>query len=360
MPVNQTIWTLDDNPRPLDESSLDTESQLEDLIELKPEVIDPELMIIGRQVQTPNRGRIDLLALDATGSIVIIELKRDKTPRDVTAQALDYASWAVNIESDAILEIYTNYKNETEPNASLREAFRNKFNQELEEQNLNQNHQIIIVASEMDSSTERIIDYLNQYDIPINIIFFKVYSHNEQQLISRAWFLDPQETKENATAPAHKAPWNGEYYCSFGHDENRDWEDARKYGFISAGGGSWYSKTLFRLNLGDKVWVNIPHTGYVGYGEVNHSATIAHEYKFDDFESKTIYELANSANYHSEHKDNPDLAEYIVRIEWIKTVSIDEAVREIGFFGNQHIICRPTAEKWLKTLSILNKRWALT
>ena len=38
-------------------------------------------------------GRIDLLAIAPDASLVLIDLKRDRTPREVVAQALDYASW---------------------------------------------------------------------------------------------------------------------------------------------------------------------------------------------------------------------------------------------------------------------------
>jgi len=36
-------------------------------------------------------GRIDLLAIAPDGALVIIEIKRGRTPREVVAQALDYA-----------------------------------------------------------------------------------------------------------------------------------------------------------------------------------------------------------------------------------------------------------------------------
>ena len=49
-------------------------------------------MLIGRQVRTSFGGIIDLLAIAPDGSLVLIELKRDKTPREIVAQALDYAS----------------------------------------------------------------------------------------------------------------------------------------------------------------------------------------------------------------------------------------------------------------------------
>lgn len=44
----------------------------------------------------------------------------------------------------------------------------------------------------------------------------------------------------------------------------RDWDDARRYGFVSAGGGNWYSKALHRLSPGDRLLVYLPGRGYAG------------------------------------------------------------------------------------------------
>ena len=50
-------------------------------------------MIIGRQEDTGFGGRIDLLAIAPDGTLILIELKRGRTPREVVAQAIDYATW---------------------------------------------------------------------------------------------------------------------------------------------------------------------------------------------------------------------------------------------------------------------------
>jgi RecB family endonuclease NucS len=50
------------------------------------------LLIIGRQVATSSGKVIDLLAADADGVLHVLELKKDKTPREVVAQVLDYGS----------------------------------------------------------------------------------------------------------------------------------------------------------------------------------------------------------------------------------------------------------------------------
>ena len=107
------------------------------------------------------------------------------------------------------------------------------------------------------------------------MLCFQVFDHGGQQLLSRAWLLDPVHTQVSATA-APKArgvresePWIGEFYASYGLGEGRrSWEEARRYGFISAGGGSWYSNTLNLLNVGDRIWVKSPGHGFVGVGEV--------------------------------------------------------------------------------------------
>jgi len=87
------LWRLGAQPERITSQRMPQEKQLEDLIEADPSVLGAPLLIIGRQVPTAHGQFIDLLALDESGHVHILELKRDKTPRDVIAQVLDYASW---------------------------------------------------------------------------------------------------------------------------------------------------------------------------------------------------------------------------------------------------------------------------
>jgi hypothetical protein len=195
-------------------------------------------------------------------------LSFDRTPREVVAQALDYASWVDDL-TPSVCRRFTKILRWRKSG----DAFRQRFNAELEEESINKSHQIIIVAAELDPSTERIVDYLSKNGISINVLFFKVFQHGDEQFLSRAWLIDPSETQTNAaqataTSANAKEPWNGEFYVSFGDPNSRVWEEARRYGFISAGGGSWYSQTLKQLQPGNRVWVKIPATGYVGVGIV--------------------------------------------------------------------------------------------
>jgi hypothetical protein len=79
-------------------------------------------------------------------------------------------------------------------------------------------------------------------------------------------------------AAAQAAPgWNHrDFYVSFGADDRRSWTDARKYGFVSAGGGTWYSRSLQQLKPGHRVFAYIPKGngvgGYVGVAEVTGNA----------------------------------------------------------------------------------------
>jgi len=92
MSIQHAIWTVANKPQPLSESTLVSERMLEDMIVAAPRLLSDEWMLIGRQEDTGFGGRIDLLAIAPDGTLVLIELKRDRTPREVVAQALDYAS----------------------------------------------------------------------------------------------------------------------------------------------------------------------------------------------------------------------------------------------------------------------------
>lgn len=177
------------------------QDDLENWLKKEISLISDDLLIIGNQVKTIYGGKIDILCLDKNGDTVIIELKRDMTPRDATAQALDYASWVKDLSYDDITTIYNDYlkKHEEDQMPSLEEAFSGKFNDNLPEM-LNQNHKILIVATEMDDSTERIIKYLSEtYGVSINFVKFQYLKDDDnKEFIARVFLIEPEEVDEKA------------------------------------------------------------------------------------------------------------------------------------------------------------------
>lgn len=357
MPIHHAVWRIGETPAPLNTTRLASEKQLEDMIVSDPRILSTEWMLIGRQERTSDGGIVDLLAIAPDGSLVLIELKRDRTPRDVVAQALDYAEWVSRLTSDRLVQIYARFSN----GGRLEDAFKSKFGVVLDEESLNQSHQIVVVAAELDPATERIVSYLNERDIPINVMFFTVFQHGNEQLLSRAWLLDPGETQVNAaqvTGTANgegREPWNGEFYVSYGH---RNWDDALRFGFVSGGGGAWYSQTLKLLQPGDRVWVKIPGTGYVGVGRVLEPVQDGTSFLVDTTTGKQpVLEVLEDAEHYKAVATNPELAEYFVRVQWLDSRKEEDAINELGLFGNQNTVCKPTSPKWRHTVERLKSQF---
>lgn len=226
-------------------------SCFEDMILAAPDILSDQWMIIGQQEDTGFGGRIDILAIAPDSSLVLIELKRGRTPREVVAQALDYASWLEKLDADDVFRIYERFRR----GSNLADDFLKRFGVNLDEDEFPSKHQIVIVASALDASSERIVGYLGDRSIAINVLCFTVFQNGNEAFLSRAWLRDPTEAQIAASSTSSKSakePWNGEYYVSFG-PQGRSWDHAVKYGFISAGGGSWYSNTLKLLKPGDRI-----------------------------------------------------------------------------------------------------------
>ena len=177
------LWSVDGNKslKPIPKSKLTLESHLEDWITNDPSMLDLDLLIIGRQVYTDHGGNIDVLAMNRDGDMVVIELKKDRTPRDVVAQCLDYASWVNDLNYDRISETHKKHMEK-----DLGESYQSAFDDQLPE-TLNENHQIVIVAASLDDTTERIIQYLaDKHSMNINAVFFNVFEFNGEQIIGRS------------------------------------------------------------------------------------------------------------------------------------------------------------------------------
>lgn len=194
MPEINRIWNISgEQLKELKRTSPKTEKDLEDWIERDISVISPKLLLIGRQVTTDFGGAIDLLAADRAGDLVVIELKKDRTPRDVVAQILEYASWVSGLTSEKIREITEMYLKR-----DLDGVFKEKFGIEAPE--LNRNHKMLIVAIEIDDSTERIVRYLSEtYGVNINVANFEFFEDDSKnQFLLRTFMLDPSEVERTS------------------------------------------------------------------------------------------------------------------------------------------------------------------
>ncbi|MPY58375.1 endonuclease NucS domain-containing protein [Streptomyces spongiae] len=358
MPLEFGLWRVDDRPVRVATRSMPLESRLEELIEADPGILGHPLLLIGRQVSTQYGKVVDLLGMDAEGGLHVLELKRDRTPREVVAQVLDYGSWVQELTNEQIRDIYTSYARGRGLPEELDEAFALRFGGSPPEV-LNSTHALTIVASEIDAATERIVTYLaSGYQVPVNVLFFRYFEDEERSYLARTWLIDEAETVMPSAGGKRRGkqqPWNGtDWYVSFGDESgSRSWEDALRYGFVSAGGGDWFSRTLRSLPLGARVFTHIPKTGYVGVGTVS-----GEPQPFEgalltiDGESRRMAELPLKGTYRrggqtqegetsaGEPADGEDRREWIVPVTWERAVPREKALWRPGFFANQNSACK--------------------
>ncbi|PEE40544.1 endonuclease NucS domain-containing protein [Bacillus pseudomycoides] len=336
MPIEVSIWKVNDDVKKVDYSPIESEKKLEAILEKDLSILSDDLLLIGRQIRTNYGKFIDMLAIDPEGNLSIIELKRNRTPREVVAQVLDYASWVQNLSHKQILSIF-----EDKQGALLAEAFANKFDIDLPDK-LNESHQLIIVSAQLDTETERIINYLsNNYGLPINAVFFRYFKEDNQEFITRSWLLDPnviEERTSNTKSESKKEVWNEQdFVVNFEDGEYRSWEDAIKYGFISAGNGKWYSRTLNQLFVGARVFCMIPKSGYVGVGKVIQGVKPIQDATIKiGNEHKKLTDLSLRAPEMLHDLDDNELCEHVVLIEWIKCIPKEGAFWIKGLKANQN------------------------
>jgi hypothetical protein len=230
MPSDIKMWRIEDEkPKSIKSQKLELEFRLEEWLRHDISLISNDLLVIGQQVPTAYGGFIDLLAIDPLGNLVILELKRDKTPRDIVAQILDYASWVQELSHEFVEEIANNYFKDE----NLEEAFRRKFNADLPDV-INESHRLYIVAASIDSGTERIVKYLSEiHDVDINVATFSYFRMPEGEFLGRSMLLDEEEVQTRAKSKSKRKP-------------PRSWEELRSLAEQN-GVGALYDKALEEL-----------------------------------------------------------------------------------------------------------------
>ena len=193
-------WQIKDNELKEINSTLEQHDRrekehLEKWIKACPDILGNDILIIGEQVNTKS-GPLDYLGIDNSGNIVVIELKRDKLPRECVTQAIDYASDVATWDIDRLSEICIQYNGQ----ALYDYLSENLMGVELDDLIINKAQRLLLVGFAIEEPLNRMVEWLStNYDIGINAIILKyIKTTSGDELLSKTVII-PEEVEKAKT-----------------------------------------------------------------------------------------------------------------------------------------------------------------
>ena len=151
------------------------ESDIERWLADQPNLLLPneQLLVIARSVA--GQAMADILALDALGRLVIVEIKRDWSDRTTVGQLLEYAA---RLSTASFDELQGYARRHQRDNAYDLHAVFKQFSEgsTLQSHELGNTQRVFIVAPESDSNLRSIVDWLKSFNVPIEFVPFAVYA----------------------------------------------------------------------------------------------------------------------------------------------------------------------------------------
>lgn len=215
------LWKIGDDMRvvALQETALAEEqlleANLENWVSSHPELLGEPLLIIGRQVLIPEvNDRIDLLALDPAGNVVIIELKRGALGDGVDTQALRYASYVsrwsyAQIEAQAIKHC----ARADAPAPTLAELFADfcaEAGVDPGEEDYNRDQRIIIAGRSVREKLGSVALWLRMHRVDVKVVELTLFRDGTALLLQPTIIIPPPTTERyelGAGAPQGDEPW---------------------------------------------------------------------------------------------------------------------------------------------------------
>ena len=193
------MYILDEQTKELKEISETTFSEnglkerydLQEWIDNNPRILakelgaQEELLIIQKEFSEFDKTneRLDLLALDKKGNLVIIENKLDDSGKDVVWQALKYVSYCSALTQREIIEIYQNYLNKKGLPVNAEDKIIDYLENENFSLNTGSTQRIILVAKEFRPEVTSTVLWLRSNNIDIQCIKVVPYMWNQNLII---------------------------------------------------------------------------------------------------------------------------------------------------------------------------------
>ncbi|MDQ1154667.1 DUF4268 domain-containing protein [Brevundimonas sp. SORGH_AS_0993] len=184
-------------------------THLQEWIARQPSALGEDLLIIQKEFAgfSDTSERLDLLALDKQGSLVIIENKLDDTGRDVTWQALKYASYCSALTKEDIRQIYQDYLRKCGRTDTAEEALGVFFEQEYDDLTLNKGvtQRIILVAAKFRKEVTSTVLWLSSFRLRIQCFRATPFTLGDDLFLNMEQIIPVKDTEEFTIGLADKA-----------------------------------------------------------------------------------------------------------------------------------------------------------
>lgn len=172
------------------------------------------MLIIGEEIQTDLGSRIDLLGVDREGNIVVVELKRDRTPRDAIAQSLEYAAYACRLDEPALEKILQ--LSEGDPSLGLADSHRKYFELDDEEAvAFNTDQRVVIIGQSVTPRIRQTASFLGSKGIRVTCVEFTFFKTGEgRRLLSHEVVVGDTRSKPTPVAVSSPKTTEAEFLAS--------------------------------------------------------------------------------------------------------------------------------------------------
>jgi len=185
-------------------------ANLQEWIAKQPSCLGEELLIIQKEFSgfSETRERLDLLALDKQGSLVIIENKLDDTGRDVTWQALKYASYCSGLSKENIRKIYQDFLDQSGSEEKAEDRLADYFEvDDYQEISLNKGvtQRIVLIAANFRKEVTSTVLWLLNFKLRVQCFKVTPYSMGDDLLLNVEQIIPTKDAEDFMIGLAEKA-----------------------------------------------------------------------------------------------------------------------------------------------------------
>lgn len=182
---------------------------LQEWLEDNPAALGEDLLIIQKEFSgfSDTNERLDLLAIDKQGNLVIIENKLDDSGKHVTWQCLKYASYCSSLKKSQILKIYQEYLLRKGSDIKAEDAISEFLDGlEIEEISLNSGltQRLILVAGNFRKEVTSTVIWLLNYGVRLQCFQVSPFAFGEQLFLNVEQIIPMKEAEEYSISMAEK------------------------------------------------------------------------------------------------------------------------------------------------------------